>query len=120
MAFMDEVVRKTQKAGQVIAEKATDVYGYTKSSFSIAALENKFNDKLIEIGAFVLDNSDGMEQDEQVLADLIAQAKELKEKISTERVERSKILDEVNCPTCGKANAKDAVYCSACGNKLKD
>lgn len=120
MAFLDDVVRKTQKAGQVIADKATDVYDYTKTSFNIASLENKLNEKLIAIGTFVLNGKEGKEQDENILAALLDEAAALKNQISAVKAERGEIRNQVICPACGKENAKSSAYCTACGTKLND
>ena len=35
MAILDDILRTTQKAGKAIADTATDVYGYTKTSYTL-------------------------------------------------------------------------------------
>ena len=64
MAVLDDIMRKTQQVGKVIADTATDVYDYTKVTYNIAALENRLNAVLIKIGQYILDKENGAENEE--------------------------------------------------------
>lgn len=120
MAVLDNIMRKTQEVGKVIADTATEVYDYTKVSYNIAALENKQKQALAALGAYVLETENGAEPDEEKYNELLAAAKEIDEQIATAKGRRSEIKNETICSNCGKANAKDSAYCSSCGAKINE
>lgn len=120
MAFLDDVIRTTQKAGKVVAETAEGVYDYTKVSYNIASLENELDAKLKEIGGFVLDTDMNGTEHEAEIASVLLEAKAIMEKISEAKKELAEIKNQKLCPNCGKANSKDASFCSECGANLSE
>ncbi|MBR5783078.1 MAG: zinc ribbon domain-containing protein [Clostridia bacterium] len=118
MAVIDDIIRTTQKIGKAVAETATDVYGYTKTSYSIASLENKLKNVLADIGHYMLEKETvGTEETEKYEA-YIAQAKELAAKIQEEKAKRGEIVNQKICPKCSQTCDKNAEFCSKCGEKL--
>ncbi len=118
MAFFDDVVRTTQKAGKLVAEKATDVYDLTKTSYILAGLENELKDVLAQIGGYVLDaDLTGASHEEEIAAALL-KAKSLRADIEEAEKKKYDLKNQTVCPDCGKANEKGAAFCSACGKKL--
>lgn len=118
MAILDDILRTTQKAGQVIADTATDVYGYTKASYNIATLENKMKENLIKIGQYTVEEHKSGKTDAEYLEFLLTQVAELEIQIEKAKSERAEIKNEIVCSDCGKSNPKTNTFCAACGAKL--
>lgn len=120
MAILDDILRTTQKAGKAIADTATDVYGYTKTSYNIAALENKLKDILVQIGQYTVEEHKSGKSDAQQLELLLKQVEEVEKQIEQAKGERAEIKNEVICAACGKSNPKNNTFCAACGAKLAE
>ncbi len=120
MAFLDDVIRKTQKAGKVVADKAEEVYDYTKTSYNIASLENELDEKLKEIGRLALDTDMNGTEHTKETASFLSEAKAVLAKINEAKRELAQIKNQKICPNCGKQNEKDASFCSGCGGDLSE
>ena len=118
MAFFDDVVKTTQKAGKAVAQKATEVYDLTKINLDIAGLENKLDDAFVEIGKLVFDRETKGAEIDAPLAEAIAAAAELNEQLEAAKQSRRELKKQAVCPTCGKVTDADAAFCSACGAKI--
>lgn len=125
----DGVTDAVQTASHVVGEK----YDVIKINMEIARLQNEQN-RLFESIGFTLytmqanSKQEPAEADAETTADtisaqqaierliLLAEQKQLEIDIATEKLQALNGVEA--CPKCGTPADIDAVYCSACGNKL--
>ena len=118
MAFFDDLGKKLSKAGQSVMDKGKELADITKINLAISDEEKKLEEAYKKIGKlFVEKIGDRAEGD---FAELVTVAKEADTKIDELRQQIKDIKGIAVCPKCGTQVQADAVFCNACGAKLRE
>ena len=118
MATWEDIVCKAKDLADAAGRKATDVADLAKQKIKIAENERAIRDTLEALGGILYESrKDGVEMNEDLVAELVAQIDELT--AANERLQ-AEIDNRRGCKTCacGCKNPEGAVYCNACGKEL--
>ena len=119
MDFFDNALNKAKEVIDVAYKKTEEVVATEKQRFDIASLNSKIDKDYKALGElyFMLykNREDVHEEAKPIFADI----KEKFLKISELKEEISEAKNKAVCPHCQSYIAKNSVYCSVCGEKLK-
>lgn len=118
MDFFDNAVSKAKEAIDVACQKTTEVVTTQKQKFDIAAIENKRDKDFEALGKLYFETVKDSDIDNAEVKALVSEIKDKNEKIKALRDEINATKNQRTCPKCSAAIANDAVYCSACGEKV--
>ena len=117
MGIFEDVILNARSAVDSVGKKAGKVIDMSKLTIAAADLRSEISKKYQILGRVVYEIK---KRDLTVkkTEELVEKIKELKEQLSsvTEAIENSK--QKKKCPYCGLYNAKGAVFCNKCGEKL--
>ena len=118
MGFVDEAVVKAKEVFDVAAKKTGDVVETQKLRYKAFGLKSELSKKYEQLGRAYFAQ---LKDDE----DIAEKAQVLVEEIEAKNEEYLEIRDLINsyknlctCENCGAKNAKDALFCSKCGEQL--
>ena len=118
MTTWEEVVCKAKELADAAGRKAVDVVDIAKQKMKIAENDRAIRVTLEAMGGMLYESrKEGVEMNEELLAELIAQVDDLtaaNEQLQAEMDNRR------GCKTCvcGATNPEGAAYCNACGKEL--
>lgn len=118
MGFFDDALNKAKETIDVVGQKTGEVVNVQKIRFEIAAVENKREKDLRELGRLYFSkykNADDVPAD---MAAVINAIKEKSVKINLLKTEMAKVQDRKMCPECGEVIDADANFCRGCGAKV--
>lgn len=118
MTTWEEVVCKAKELADAAGRKASDVAEVAKQKMKIAENERAIRVALEAMGGMLYESrKEGVEMNEELLAELIAQVDELT--AANEQLQ-AEIDNRRGCKTCGcgATNPESAVYCNTCGKEL--
>ena len=119
MITLEEILRKTQKVGKTVIDKANDAYDYTKLSVQSASIANRLEEKYASLGSLVylekVKGKDTTIEQEKTIEEISALLASQKEK----QTAKAEIKKEVQCPSCGTMYSKNDTFCRNCGAKLQ-
>ena len=118
MDFLDNAIDKAKEAIDIARKKTNEVVNTGKQKLDIASLQNKRSKDFEALGEIYYNLIKDTEIDD-------ANTKLIVEEINFKNQKISELNQEINsakykrtCPACMAANSENAVYCSACGEKL--
>ncbi len=117
MAFIDEFVEKTKKAGKFVCDKAEDAKDFVSLEYKALKLKTQINEQYKLLGELIYKLSVTENEecgDTQVFIDEITS---LKTELDTVTEEMTKFKNI--CPECKNTNAQNASFCNKCGKALK-
>lgn len=119
MEFLENAVAKAKEVFDVACKKTGEVVTTQKQKIDIATIENKRNKDFLALGKLYFKNIMDTEIEDSEIAALVAAIKEKNDLIKqiSEEINETKNLKV--CPNCEALVKDDAVYCSACGEKLE-
>ena len=117
MAFIDDVIDKAQKAGKLVAEKASDAKDYVTLEYKASVIRNKTEGLYRELGRLIFTSSQNGEN-------VDVQSQEIIEKIKDMIQQQNEINNQITkfkniCSACGAANSSKADFCAKCGKNLR-
>ena len=118
MTTWEEVVCKAKELADAAGRKASDVAEVAKQKMKIAEHERAIRVALEAMGGMLYESrKEGVEMNEELLAELVAQVDELT--AANERLQ-AEIDNRRGCKTCecGCKNPENSAFCNACGKKL--
>lgn len=118
MGFFDDALNKAKETIDVVGQKTGEAVNVQKLRFEIAAVENKREKDLRELGRLCFakyKNSDNVPAD---IADIVAAIKEKSVRIGALKTEIAKVQDRKMCPECGAVIDIDSNFCRSCGTKV--
>ena len=118
MATWEDIVLKAKDLADAAGRKMCDAADLTKQKLKIADNERAIRVALEALGGMVYDSrKEGIEMNEELTAELIAQVDELT--AANEQLQ-AEIDNRRGCKTCrcGAINPEGSAYCNACGKKL--
>lgn len=120
-AVADDAKRMAAKTGKVVAEKSAAA----KTSFELAGLRNAQERIFADAGRVLYTVKTGDFDDEegrtaqQKIDELLLAAEQKQQEIDRLQVKLHELNGHKVCEGCGKVCNGDAVFCPACGDKLK-
>ena len=118
MATWEDIVCKAKDLADAAGRKATDVADLAKQKIKIAENERAIRDTLEALGGILYESrKDGVEINEDLVAELVAQIDELTAANERLQAEMDHRRGYKTCD-CGCKNPEGAVYCNACGKEL--
>ena len=118
MTTWEEVVCKAKELADAAGRKAADVVDVAKQKMKIAENDRAIRVTLEAMGGMLYDSrKEGVEMNEELLAELIAQVDELT--VANEQLQ-AEMDNRRGCKTCacGATNSEGAAFCNACGKEL--
>lgn len=118
MATWEEVVCRAKDLADAAGRKASDVMDVARQKLKIAENERAIRVALEALGGMLYESrKEGVELNEELTAELIAQVDELT--AANERLQ-AEMDNRRGCKTCecGSKNPEGAVYCNSCGKEL--
>ncbi len=118
MDFFDNAVSKAKEAFDIAYKKTNEVVNTQKQRFDVVTIENKRSKDFEQLGKLYFEmvkDTDIENSEVMVLVDAI---KAKNEKIKALKEEISSAKNMRVCPKCQAYIAGNAVFCSACGEKL--
>lgn len=120
MGIFEDVMSNAKSAAANVGKKAGRLVDISKLRMNAAELNNEINKRYEALGRVVY-NAAKEEQDVKGLIDecaisidsLYLRLDEVNEKIN-------RLQNKTVCPVCSAENPESSMYCSHCGNKLRD
>ncbi len=119
MDFFDNALNKAKEVIDVAYKKTEEVVVTEKQRFDIASLNSKIDKDYKALGQLYFnlykDSEDIPEEARPLFADIkekLLKVKELKEEIGESK-------NKAVCPHCQNYIAKNSVFCSICGERIK-
>ena len=119
MDFLENAVTKAKEVFDVACKKTGEVVTTQKQKIDIATIENKRNKDFLALGKLYFKNIKDAEIEDEEIAALVMAIKEKNEQIKQINEEMNEAKDMKVCPNCENLVKDDALYCSACGEKLE-
>lgn len=119
MEFLENAVAKAKEVFDVACKKTGEVVTTQKQKIDIATIENKRNKDFLALGKLYFKNIKDTEIEDSEIAVLVAAINEKNDLIKqiSEEINETKNLKV--CHNCEAIVKNDAVYCSACGEKIE-
>ena len=120
MGIFEDVILNAKAVVGTVGKKAGEVVDISKLKLAAADLRSELSQKYQILGRITFEESKTGKKYEKSKNELIEKIAELKSQLEsvTDMIERSR--QKHKCPACGVYNARDAVFCSKCGEKLRD
>lgn len=118
MAMWEDIIWKAKELADAAGRKMNDAADITKQKLKIAENERSIRVVLEALGGmFYESRKEGVDLDEELTNELIAQVDELN--AANERL-LAEMDNRRGCKTCecGCKNPENSVFCNACGKKL--
>lgn len=118
MATWEDIVLKARDLADAAGRKVCDAADVTKQKLKIAENERAIRVALEALGGMVYESrKEGIEMNEELTAELVAQVDELT--AANEQLQ-AELDNRRGCKTCacGCSNPEYSTFCNACGKKL--
>ncbi len=119
MDFFDNALNKAKEVIDVAYKKTEEVVATEKQRFDIASLNSKIDKDYKALGELYFKLYKNSEDVPEEAKPIFADIKDKLLKISELKEEISEAKNKAVCPHCQSYIAKNSVYCSVCGEKLK-
>jgi len=118
MEFFDDAVNKTKEVFDVVSKKTGEVINTGKIKYEITSQKGKASKEYEKLGKIFFEQLKDEDDIPEDVKEIIKSIKEKEEKIEELNAALGEIKNCVVCPKCGATQAKNAAYCSVCGEKL--
>ena len=109
-----------EKFAKVAVKKTTDVVSQTKLNYAISEIEDKIKKIKIELGQSLYDEYKNGAAFEGEILEHCETIDKLNEEMDVLKEKIAELKNAVICPSCGEYNGSGNVFCSKCGEKLKN
>ena len=117
MAFFEQIGKRLTDAGQNVAQQTKDLADVTKLNTAISEKEKKISQLFSLIGQSYYEGHKNDDTAEE--RDKIAEVNALYSEIFANHEKIKQIKGVVKCENCGADVPLNAVFCNACGTKVK-
>lgn len=111
---------KAISVANVAGKKTEEVVETSKLKLQEVALNADLEDCYEKIGSLVFRSRTAGVDNEEQIAELIAQAQELVSQLAELKLKRAEIKKVKKCPNCGASCEIDSHFCSRCGMVLSE
>ncbi len=119
MGFLDDALNKTKEVLDVAYKKTEEVVSVEKQKFDISSIKNKREKDFAELGKLCYELLKNDENASNEIKALIAAIGEKNAEIDKKNAEIQAVKNKKICPKCNANIEQNAVFCSACGEKLE-
>lgn len=120
MGIIEDVLLNARSAVDTVGKKAGKVIDISKLRLASADLKSEISQKYQILGRVVFEESVTGKDYTKNKTELIEKIKELKSQLESVNDMIAKAAQKTKCTICGAYNAKGAVFCSKCGEKLDE
>ena len=119
MGIFEDILLNARAAVDCVGRKAGNVIDISKLKLAAADLRSELVQKYQILGRIVYEEQTSEKNYDKTKQELIEKIKELKIHLESvnDLIESTK--HRIKCSSCGSYNAKGAVFCSKCGEKLE-
>ncbi len=118
MAFFDDVVTATQKAGKKVGDKTKEIVNSTKQRMKLHDIEEKISNQYRSLGEYIYATSKTDANTAEEMQARIAVIDALKAEYEEQKVILAEAKNDVRCNVCGKFTEKEYDFCGFCGARL--
>ena len=118
MDFLDDAVSKAKEVFGVAKRKTEEVVTTQKQKFDIASIENKLEKDYAQLGKVYFVSLVNKEIEDAKVKEIVDAIKEKNQKIAELKEELGAVKSKIVCPKCMAEIDVDAVFCSACGERV--
>ena len=115
---VNEIWDEVKKAAGKAEKKTNELIDRSKIKISIMNVNSEIKQKYQKLGEIVYYNKNNKIDDEDIIRICIAELDGLHIKLENLKKKANEAAKLKTCPNCGKANGKDASYCSKCGSEF--
>ena len=108
------------KLTKTVIGKTNNVVSQTKVKFAISETEDKIKEIYCEMGKYAYERYKDSGNCCDGVAEKCGKVDALREELSELKEQLAELKETVRCPKCGGYNHTDDIYCSKCGEKLRD
>ena len=117
MAFFNEFMGKVNKAAQSVTSKTKESMEISRLSGEGRSIQSELDGIYGQIGRIYVESNG---ETSEALSALCARAAELNSRLEELEHQKLQIKNQNVCPACGAVMAKDARFCSNCGEKMPE
>lgn len=118
MATFDDVVERAKDIFSEAGKKTGDFVSIQKLRVNIADLSNRISKLYRELGKLTYEASKNGTDNTIAIDTIIVEIEQKDNELNILKSKINEMKNKKTCPSCGKANSEDAVFCSYCGEKL--
>ncbi len=118
--FFHKAKDKAKDVADVAGKKTNELVNLSKLKLQEMQIGRKIRSLYEQLGRATYQLHKNSFENEELISSL---EDEIAEQLDAQAVVDDKLCDmknQVSCPCCHAKNSKNAVYCSSCGNQLKD
>ncbi len=118
--FFNKAKDKAKDVADVAGKKTTELVNLSKLKLQELQIGRKIRSLYEQLGRATYQLHKNSFENEELISSL---EEEIAEQLHAQSEVDEKLCDmknQVSCPCCHAKNSKEAVYCSSCGNQLKD
>ncbi len=120
MDFFDNALNKTREAFEITKKKTTEVYNVQKLKYNILTLENNRNKDLQRLGFIFYKQLKNTQIDDENIAALVDSIASKNQEIKAIKEQINSLKNNESCPSCGAEVDENSIFCSICGEKVKE
>lgn len=120
MDIVEKIIANVGKTTKAVVQRSNDMVELTKLKLAIGNAENEARDVMCEIGRLVYTAYKNGEGEAELVEAKCVQLDEIRDTIAEKKSEYARLRNMKHCPKCHKENDDDALFCSACGERLND
>ncbi len=118
---IDNILSKAKVVFETAYKKADGAISTQKQKFDISSLESKLSKDFENLGRLCYEVMvNGKEDAKEIITPVIEEITAKKKQIEEMKKEILKAKNKKQCPKCGAAIEKHAVFCNVCGVKLDE
>lgn len=120
MEFFDNALNKTKEAFEITKKKTAEVYNVQKLKYNILTLENTRNKDLQRLGFIYYKQIKNSQIEDETIAGLVDSIASKNAEIKAIKEEINSVKNNPSCQKCGAEIDENSIFCSICGEKVKE
>jgi hypothetical protein len=118
MANFDEVTEKAKEIFDGVSQKTGEFVSIQKLRITAGDIKSKISKLYKKLGELVYASRTDLTDYSDEIDSVIEEINDKKDALKDVQAKIDELKNKRSCPSCGKTNDKDAVFCSACGEKI--
>ena len=120
MVIFEDVILNAKAVVETVRKKAGEVVDISKLKLAAADLRSELSQKYQILGRITFEEMSSGKDYSKNKEEVAEKIKELKNHLESVNDMIASSKNKKKCSCCGSYNAKDAVFCNNCGEKLMD
>lgn len=118
MGILEDLLLNARTAVDAVGKKAGKVIDVSKLTLAAADLKSEISRKCEILGRIIYEAKTTGKNYDKTIDELVEKIKELNSQLDSVNEVIANSKQKQKCPVCGTYNAKGAVFCNKCGEKL--